>query len=202
MENDLSTVGEDLENYVNSLDNDVLQKGTNEYNENFDFTLPGNTTVNTPEQIRFFMIFVYEVLYDTQKIIDEILGELGDNDDWRNYVTELVQGSTINFQETSFAQLNELDDPFINSTPTSTITGLKYQYDTIYKFSKNKISNFVNENTVKKVISYNPFNPQKERKFEYVKEIQNPVQKEEYFNILYRKDNSEGTQFNGKKHFN
>lgn len=199
---DLVTVGSDLIDYYNKINDDVLQVGTNEYNNDLTFTLPGNTTVNTPPKIRFFMIFGYEVVNDTQKIIDEILGDLGTNDNWRNYVNNIIKGSTITVDP---VVIIPVDDPIQNAAINNTstvITGLKYQYDNIFKLSRNSVSTFQNDPIVKKITSYNPFNPQKERKFEYVKEIQNPVQKEEYFNILYRKDNSEGTQFNGKKHFN
>jgi hypothetical protein len=196
--NDLEIVGEDLKKYYDTIETKVFQKNINMYDDNFDFTLPGNTTINTPENIRFFMIFGYEVLNDTQKIIDEILGDLGEKEEWRKYVTEIIEGSTITI---GTDPLDEFNDPFINTTPTTVITGLKYQYDTIFKFSKNIISTFKNENEVKKVVSYNPFNPNKERKFDYIREVENPVEKDGFFNILYKNVNTEGTSFNGKREF-
>ena len=200
---DLGIIGDNLKEYSDQI-NQIIITESNQYNDNFDFTLPGNTIVNTPEQIRFFMIFGDEVLNNTEELIEEFLGTQSDNENLRNYVTNIIEGTTLTIDNTIIPGFTNPDDPLLNNnTSTTVITGLKYNYDIIFKFSKNIVSTFLNKEDVKQFNSYTPFDPGKERKLNYQREVTNPVQNENYFNTLYKKVNTgESDEFNGKREFN
>jgi outer membrane protein OmpA-like peptidoglycan-associated protein len=176
LENDISTIGTDLQDFNNAIfdDNDRLFK-SQEYNTGYTFTLLDSPN-NTPADVRFMHIFFNEVLNDNDNLIKNLMGEdlYNNNENIRKYIEEIVKGVIDNsiIFENSLILGNEQygnNNIYIPSTVTPK-DGLFQIYRRVFLKGNNLFSEFNKKSSVTKFVDYSPYNNKdKERLFNYSK---------------------------------
>lgn len=198
---DTQTVGYDLQYFYNKIFGPDDSTLVNSLKENFyEGFLTG--VFDTQSQTRFCTVAYPFMMEDPEFLKDMILGEqLKTKTEWVNYVNKIIYGTPeipININQIMGSETNTTQTIGPNS-------GLLDVYKKLRKDTATKVNNFKNSNDVKKFNIYEPFNPDKERVFNYVQETQSTFDsiKNDYFNKVYEGINGgDLNKFNQKYTFN
>lgn len=159
MLSDIQTVGFDLQAFYDKIfdDSGLLPTKENLYSG----FLTG--TFDTEPQTRFCTISYPFIMSDPEYFIDLILGEeLIEKPEWVSYVNKIMYGTPA--VPNNLSQIiGGNTEPLVNAQ-----SGLIDVYTKLKKASTTDIESFKNSDFVKVFTEYQPFNPDKERKFTYV----------------------------------
>ena len=199
---DIQTIGFDLQAFYDEIfeDNGLLPKKNNLY-KGFLFG-----SYDTEAQTRFCTIAFDIITKDPEKFKSLILGEeLSEKTDWVNYVNKIIYGKKGESIDIGIGA------EFEDGTNTTIIIsedepGLVNVYKDLKQNSESAFNEFKDNENVKKFTLYQPFNLDKERKFNYVQKYQEQLSdqtKVEYFNKTFKGVNG-GTilSYNEKYTFN
>jgi len=199
---DAQTIGFDLQAFYDEIfeDNGLLPKKTNLY-KGFLFG-----SYDTEPQTRFCTIAFNVITKNPEYFKSLILGEeLSEKTDWVNYVNKIIYGKKGESIDIGIGA------EFEDGTNTTIIIsedepGLVNVYKDLKQNSESAFNEFKDNENVKKFTLYQPFNLDKERKFNYVQKYQEQLSdqtKVEYFNKTFKGVNG-GTilSYNEKYTFN
>lgn len=196
---DIQTVGFDLQAFYDEIfeDNGLLPEKNNLY-KGF---LSGS--FDTEPQTRFCSIAFKAITSVPEYVINLILGEeLSQKPEWVQYVNKIVYGTPeIPNNLPDILGSEGTNQPILPATP-----GLIDVYNELKNKSNKAFDEFKDNENVKKFTLYQPFNLDKERKFNYIQKYQEQLSsqtKVDYFNTTFKGING-GTiiSYNEKYTFN
>lgn len=181
---DLLIVGNDLKDFISKLETlEIITTTTQkQYQDDFNFDLEIGTTFN--REIRFNMVFGYDVVNNINSFLDDIVDVINNNQDkiaWKNYLASNLSWNPTTNQST--------DDE-----------GIYNVYKKQKQIVDKRFSDFSNTVLNKFTPTYRPYNESKTRILDFTKQI--PVNSTDSQNLRNLTENSTNNKYNLKKKFN
>ena len=203
---DLLVISNDLNEQLLRLYNDVDSSQPSlldSYKMNSGLLYNGflNGSYDTEEHTKFCSMFYNEMIKDPEKFKEEILGEdLVDDAAWILYLNNEFYGSPF-----VPAGLNFITGAEENNTPLVFDTsGLVKEYVNYKKRSQDKLKEYLESEQITKFENYEPFDKEKERIFNYIRQVGvDQPDKINNFELTYTDVNAgSASTFNHKTSFN
>lgn len=181
---DIQTVGFDLQAFYDEIFED---SGLIPFKDNlYQGFLSGD--FDTEPQTRFCTIAFEDIIKDPEAFKSTILGEeLQNKNEWVRYINVIIYG--IPELPTALSSLFTLQSA---ATGQTSQTGLFKVYKQLETNSLERFDNFKNNSNVQKFTLYQPFNLDKERKFNYTRKNQEDANQTKvgYFDTTFKLVNS------------